>query len=434
MCGDDNKGDLSIIENTISVLKKNIPNSQITIQNGDYLKEDLYHYKKNIHSKNLCDYYFGSFFPKVYSHPEHNNLIPLINLIKNFTLSLWLIINTFLFSKTKNKIHFPIPKKHKDAWKDLTECDLVVVKGGSYIYSYSGLKQILFLFRMLYTPFISVILKKKMILLGHSIGPSIGLLNRCFIKFILMKAEKIIVRERISYEYITNILKLDKNNLVIIPDMAFISELSSHKEQKEVLKKITALENIKKVNPHDFLVGMTVREWGFPGKKNPEKLKNSYLQIMVDTINFLRKKYHAKIIFVPHCRDDLKTTLLVHNRLEDKHDIHILKGDYTTKELRDMIGCFKLLIGTRIHSVIFALSQCTPSIAIAYEIHKGYGILEMVGQRRYVLNIAKLNKKVLFSKIDEIANHHELIKSEINENIIKLKSEIKIKIAKYLFK
>jgi len=59
------------------------------------------------------------------------------------------------------------------------------------------------------------------------------------------------------------------------------------------------------------------------------------------------------------------------------NDIQMIKGEYSSEELKGIISCFDLFIGARMHSVIAALSMSVPALAIAY-IPKSRAIMEMV--------------------------------------------------------
>ena len=55
-------------------------------------------------------------------------------------------------------------------------------------------------------------------------------------------------------------------------------------------------------------------------------------------------------------------------------------------ELKAMYGELDMLVGTRFHSVIFALTAGVPCIGIAYE-HKTRGIMRELGLERWVIDI-----------------------------------------------
>jgi len=64
------------------------------------------------------------------------------------------------------------------------------------------------------------------------------------------------------------------------------------------------------------------------------------------------------------------------------------------------------------HSNIFALSQGVPLIAIAY-FHKTWGIMQMLGLERWVIDIEAVTPEGLINKLVELWQEREQIKQLI---------------------
>ena len=50
-----------------------------------------------------------------------------------------------------------------------------------------------------------------------------------------------------------------------------------------------------------------------------------------------------------------------------RNKVVLLKGDYSTEEFLSVIGSFRLLIGMRLHALIFAAVMKVPLLAISYD-------------------------------------------------------------------
>src|SRR5699024_1623610 len=61
------------------------------------------------------------------------------------------------------------------------------------------------------------------------------------------------------------------------------------------------------------------------------------------------------------------------------------------RQIKSVYGECDYVIGTRFHSVIFALSEGTPAIAIGYGGNKGRGIMRDIGMPEYVVEIEDFN-------------------------------------------
>lgn len=223
-----------------------------------------------------------------------------------------------------------------------------------------------------------------------------------------------------------------EEKLEIIPDLAFAFDSLAETPTEGIIRKIAKKENISGLSQEDFLVAMTARNWSFPGQPNPQKLLDRYLRAMIEVIIELRRRYRAKIFFIPHCLEDIEFVETLYSSLEDVTDVHLLRGDYSPEELREILREFQFLIGTRIHSNILALTAGIPVIAIAYEIHKGFGILEMAGQREFVFDISRLDPKALLAAAETIMARQTELRAAIQQRTSALREEINRKVLAYL--
>jgi colanic acid/amylovoran biosynthesis protein len=66
--------------------------------------------------------------------------------------------------------------------------------------------------------------------------------------------------------------------------------------------------------------------------------------------------------------------------------------------LKAVYGRLDLLIGTRMHSNIFAMSQGVPVLAIGYQ-QKTMGIMQMVSLDEWVIDIQQISAEVLIQKL-----------------------------------
>lgn len=71
------------------------------------------------------------------------------------------------------------------------------------------------------------------------------------------------------------------------------------------------------------------------------------------------------------------------------------------------------IIGTRFHSVIFAMTSLTPAIAISYSGNKTTGIMEDIGLEEYVVEIGEMNSKDLLTKFSKLVNETESVKTKL---------------------
>lgn len=430
MHNDSNKGDLAILKATISVVQRLLGDCEVTVSNCDYPMEFVEEHDLHRWSRDSCDAYFGSFCPRLPTRHGTSEVLRLASGAMSFFTGLWLFLKAGLPFGLGLSTHL-VPRRHKRAWLALAASDLVIAKGGSYLYSYGGARYLVFLFRMLLVPMIAARMGKDILYFGHSIGPVQGTMSRRFTRVALRKANAILLRERLSVSYVMENLCVEGPAIDLIPDLAF---LDAPRELVPSTGDILDREGVRRRREKP-VVGVTVRTWEFPGSRNPRMRLAQYKAGIVEIINFLKTDFGATIVFVPHCLEDLPFAAEIGSELKDSSDVHWLTRDYSLKELKDVLGALSVLVGTRIHSNILALTQSTPVVPIAYEKHKSYGIMEMAGlDSEHIFDISELDVPRMKDRLRWLLKHGEMsfLEGEIARNVRALNAKILNKAAVYL--
>jgi colanic acid/amylovoran biosynthesis protein len=81
--------------------------------------------------------------------------------------------------------------------------------------------------------------------------------------------------------------------------------------------------------------------------------------------------------------------------------------DLTCKDVEKIYSYYDFMVGTRFHSVIFALNVNVPSIAIAYGGNKGKGIMNVLGNDDYSIGMDTIDEASLISVFDKLENNRE---------------------------
>lgn len=281
------------------------------------------------------------------------------------------------------------------------KADLVVVKGGTFIYTISGLRGIIFGLRILYPIIISVILKKKIIVAPHSFGPFNNKLMDAIIFYYLRKLDWIYCRENESVDLLK---KRKVERCSFLPDMAFYNEGCVRKEKL------------------DYAVGITARPLEFL-QKNKTQVYENYLQSMIDFIEEITIKYPSIFIkLIPQVigpdprEDDAVSLKYIYDKLSDSAKLRteLIKSQLRhPQELITMYSELDILIGTRMHSIIFALLSGVKPIAISYLGPKHRGIMESFKLSEYVTGIDTIQKEFLVNKTSD------LLKMDLSAAILK---------------
>ena len=81
-----------------------------------------------------------------------------------------------------------------------------------------------------------------------------------------------------------------------------------------------------------------------------------------------------------------------------------------------MYGCLDLLVGTRFHSVIFAMTASVPVLAIEYE-HKTSGIMHDLGLDEWVYDISTVDGAMLVAGLRRLFARRAEVVAQLAERM-----------------
>lgn len=307
-------------------------------------------------------------------------------------------------------------QSQKQAIHEIKNADAVFVKGGGFIHSYGAKTDPYFLYFLTYHIRLAEAYGKKTVVLPNSIGP----LNNCFARNVALKALRqttlLTTREKISNQFLESLSV--KNSF--FPDLGFFLNPSERDMSDYLLSHGIPVDKKKVV--------MTLRPYRFLGKSNPQELFRKYIYSFECLVSHLVKKgYH--ITFMAHTlgpsshEDDRLAIRDVVDALPKDLRTHtscIEDFDLTCKDVEKIYSYYNYMVGTRFHSVIFALNVNVPSIAIAYGGNKGKGIMNVLGNDDYSIDMDKIDDSLLISVFDKLESNRD----SYLQNLQKKKDEI----------
>lgn len=419
---DDNKGDCGIILGIIEVLDAI----------GDFDISILSEFSKNDYRFQNGYRHILKTYPNTKIIPSSWPIFPVEKKKCPDRLKLFERILKKVSSKLNQKKEYQVISRHLRYFKDyldyhqirvddvdklyfeeIQNADLIISKGGSFIFSgkFADEKRLL---RVLYPLYSALMHKKNVILLSQSISDIEGELSRK-IAFPVLRESTVYVREQISSDYLKNIFDI---KVKVLPDCAFF--LSDRETQANAVTQAKILkENGKKI------IGLTVRDWIF---KNDNR---QYINQVLDLIRNICKIDDSFIVMLvaqvigPVAFEDDRIMMDSIYNSADKQTIKkicLVKDDLEPYELIELYSTFSLMLGTRLHSVIFSLISNVPGIAFSYSSHKTYGIMNMVGLGDFVFPIENIPVTEVIKKIVEIMDNHERLVLLINEKIKQFKT------------
>ena len=272
--------------------------------------------------------------------------------------------------------------------KAIKRCDIFISGGGSLFQNETSNRS---LYYYLFQIFVAKLFGKKVFIFSQGIGPIKNWYNVLIFKHIIKLADYITVRDYDSFDLLHR-LKL-KNKIDLSADPAFLLNPCCEKKVKKLLQTYEIDFNKK-------TIGIVVRKW-----KKEKDMTDKIAQIA----DILIENEGYNVVFIPFQGkwDTIKINEIV-SKMSNKP--YVLSENFQPHELLGIFSYFDLILGMRLHSLIFAAKMNKKFVGISYDpkidsFLKIYG-LKPVGyvdsfdinnvllNIQYMLNETKIQKKI----------------------------------------
>lgn len=289
----------------------------------------------------------------------------------------------------------------------LEQSDAVFVKGGGLLQTYGGWTSTYAMYFWVYPILLAWSRNKKIYVMPNSFGPFQGPFVRKIAKWALKKCTLLTARETRS----ENVMKKELHLMPqVFPDLGFF--LNKSELTKEKLCSTFELPENRK------WVAITVRPYRFPNEEDPAGIYGRFIQEMSLFIRWLYQSGYMPVL-VEH-------TLAVHSHEDDRACIQAIvqslpreayrlvsETAFDCRDLKAVYGYCDYLVGTRFHSVIFALSSGIPSLAITYAGNKAEGIMHDMGLDAYVTPMREVTCEVLKARFYKMKANEDDVREKI---------------------
>lgn len=427
---DLNRGDQALIWLIKDILEEDGTSIDAKLLQSGNNEEDIY-----MQSRQSIEMGYDVMTPLLL-HPARNKETEdiryslLVKLRWGFTALKDLVNSSLLLSKYRFLYKLgevKLNKQQMTTYHNFVDMDLMIVKGGGFLHTYKRLTDIYYLYYSLFNIMLAHRLGKKVIIMPNSFGPFLGKFEKYIVKKVLNKCDLIYAREDISRIYLQDLLGRE---VYLSPDLGFyISPNENDVDLGEI-----------KLPKSETKVAITMRPYRFPEYSDGENRYGKYINEMyLVCYELIKNGYHP--VFVAHTlgpsahEDD---RIALYEVIEKLKEAGVSSANYTFADDPSM-NCFGLtnlysqvdyIIGTRFHSVIFAMTSLTPAIAISYSGHKTTGIMEDMGLEEYVVKIGEMNSKVLLEKFNKLVSNEQVVKAKIKNYIQKCKDDKKDLVSK----
>lgn len=235
-----------------------------------------------------------------------------------------------------------------DIFRSVWRCDMLLSGGGSLLQDATSSRSILY---YLFILRLAQLLGKRTFIYSQGIGPINAPRNRRLTASVLRRADGIVVRDSKSRDLL---LELGVPDLLIHVTADPVIRVKA--PGPELGLRILEAEGCPR-RPGTLAVGWSVKS------RKPNK---AFLHEVQRCILWLKEAYGADSILIPFFHDeDLSVCEAVAGQLDGQAGC--LRNKYLSEETLSIIGCMDVLVGVRLHSLIYAAVMGVPMIGVSYD-------------------------------------------------------------------
>lgn len=160
------------------------------------------------------------------------------------------------------------------------------------------------------------------------------------------------------------------------------------------------------------VLGVCVREWG-SGSWKPE---------LAAALDRFLESQNARILFIPFqmktdaLEDDTAAAQQVLSQMRHQNRTHVLSTVHSPEIIKGLLSSCRLVMGMRLHSLIFAVGAGVPAVALAYD-PKVASFMTSLGLDRNTLVLEEATAEKMFQMMSQAWAKPDAIKKKISVHI-----------------
>jgi len=314
-------------------------------------------------------------------------------------------VRVFLFSLFK-KIFFLSKRLRK-----FNEAKFFIDIHGYHLHNGRNFKGI---FYSLHYILLAKLLGKKYYVFPQSVDYLRSFLNRLQVRFFFYLSDGIYVRGAESKK---NLSKMTSRSIVVKPDIAFLFPAGN-----EQLDKILRENNV--YLSRRPLIGI------IPNTNLYDKNKRC-IEILSALVEKLIKEGNYQVILLPHeiksgGHDDLTVCREIYGavKVENRSNLHLIEGrNCDASVLKEIISLCRIVVSSRFHGAVAALSQNIPAITLAWSF-KYRELLCWFDFEGYNIDESELHEQKIFALVKSIEDDYRNIQRQLEVKNKEIKEEV----------
>jgi polysaccharide pyruvyl transferase WcaK-like protein len=310
--------------------------------------------------------------------------------------------------------------------RHVDEADLVASLAGGD--SFSDIYGLTRFFYVSLPQLLAIWMGRRLALLPQTIGPFKNPIARATARYILGRATMVYLRDRDAVKSVAALLgaNADGGKLRFCYDLGFALEPTRP-------ASTNGLEWAAREAGGRCRVGLNVSgllSMGGYNRKNMFGLRVDYNELVRNIVELLVERKNSDVLLVPHlfgsgAECDSPACERVYAELKARYGsrLSVVRGGYDQSEIKFIIGQCDFFIGSRMHACIAAVSQCIPTVSIAYS-DKFRGVMETLDAGLPVADARALNEAEILSIIDQAFEQRGTIHQHLRRKIPEVKQHI----------
>ena len=290
-------------------------------------------------------------------------------------------------------------------FREIQRCDLLISGGGSLLQDATSQRSLLYYLSILN---LAQFLHKKTFIYSQGIGPLNSEKNRRRTAKTLRRADGIVVRDQQSRALLEQI-GLDITDVHVTTDPVLRAQPPGLKQGADILRR----EGFPDRQPGRVRVGWAMKAGG----------GDDFVRRQEEAIRWLQRERNADVILIPfHEAQDRSVARDMKQRLGES--VCLLEGHYLSEDLLSAVGNLDVMVGVRLHSMIYAAVMGVPMLGISYD-PKIDSFLESIGQSP-VSDAESFSLKVFAPAFDRLTAQYDQVHADIISRVCRLSQSLDI--------
>lgn len=308
---------------------------------------------------------------------------------------------------------FSITTRGKKFLRALKEADVVIhAPGGPTIGDLNPLGDYQYLHRLLMA---KIFLRKPLFFYAPSMGPFSGRLRNVLRRFILGRADAIVLREEISQTYLREQLGLEARVTV---DSALQNDIP-----EDYLSKYGNVSEILAILGGNKTVGMVAADLKWhPSYRDHQDLAQYTVSCFQEVAAYLIQRGYS-ILLIPQLFGEVEDVgILERIREVDTEHMWLCPPNVDSFGQQVIIGKLFGLVSMRYHPVIFAAKAGVPFVSVYYE-HKAEGFVRKTGLGELAVPVDRMSPSEIIDRFRLLERDYDRIREQLAASAVRLKED-----------